>query len=114
MTGLLILDVTDQELALLRAVRDTDFAGDASRKMIKRAVERGLIDEIAGSYGGLTLATPGRHTLWKHDRPDSIDDHPWERCHACGSTDLALGGAWQAGAPLRATCRACGFNWVRP
>jgi hypothetical protein len=111
-SGLLIIDVSDEELDLLRAVRDTDFAGAAREETIARAVDRGLIDRVAGSYGGFSLATPGLHTLWKHDRPAGLDDAPWERCRACGHTNLVVQESWQATAPTRADCQTCGYKWT--
>lgn len=104
--------MTEEELRLLRCVRDTDFAGDASKEAVDRAVKRGLIVRVAGSSGGLALATPGLRTLWNHERAAFSDAKPWERCDACGGTNLSVTRAMQSKSPIRVDCQRCGFRWT--
>lgn len=113
-TGLLIRDVSDDELALLREVRDHTFV-PATGPVARRAIERGLVDEVAGGVPSLALATPGLHTLWAHDRPFPPGaHHPWEVCDACGATpeELTIVRSDQAGTPRRVDCRRCGSIWI--
>jgi hypothetical protein len=114
-TGFLIVSVTDAELDLLRAVRDGDDLGSRSdEEVVARAVERGLLDRVAGSAGGVALTVPARHTLWHHDRPPGLQDAPWERCEGCGSINVSAASAWGRDHPVRADCLACGVVWTEP
>lgn len=114
-TGFLILETSDAELDLLRAVRNGDDVDSTSdQTVVARAVERGLLDRVAGSAGGVALTVPARHTLWHHDRPPGLQDEPWERCEGCGSVNVSAAPAWGRDRPVRANCIDCGVVWTEP
>jgi hypothetical protein len=114
MTGFLIVEVSAQELEVLRAVRDGDvLVADFDQQVVTQVVDRGLLDRISGTYGGVALATRGRHPLWRYDRPEGLQNEPWERCEACGSTNMRAQSAWRSGGtPLRADCADCPYTWT--
>lgn len=114
MTGFLIFDVDVDTLEVLCAVHAGDWqVRGFDPQLVSHAVDRGLLDRVAGTAGGVALTTPGRHTLWKYDRPTVLEDEPWQRCQACGSTDMTTVSAWcPSAAPVRADCRLCGVKWT--
>jgi hypothetical protein len=107
----LALDVDDDELTIMRAVRDWVPFNDGPA--VTAMVERGILDRVAGSAPRIVLAPMGWRTLWQKDRRGA-PLAPWEHCMACGRTNLSVERSWgpKTRSPVRVDCGTCGYTWT--